>query len=131
MGSKFTVGQVEDEARLILLDTDSYAYRFEPKEMYAAMKDGLLRLRREQPASKYVDGLISDLAFVGERTSTSDIPQTPDETFRGYEVTMEERWKEAIVYYVVHRMYQKDDPDTKNDTLSARYFEMYTAAKGG
>lgn len=131
MGSKFTVGQVEDEARLILLDTYDDAYRFEPKEVYRAMKDGLVRIRRERPQSRYVSGLLVDLVFVGNGTSTTDIPSQPDESFRAYYVTMEERWKEAVVYYVVYRMYQKDDADTKNDALSERYFNMYVNALGG
>ena len=132
---RFTVGSVEDEARLILLDTYEDAFRFEPKEVYQAMKDGLLRLRRERPASRYVGGILVDLEFVDGSTSVTDVPAVLDDAtraeFRAREVTMEERWKEAVVYYVAHRMYQKDDPDTKNDALSTRYFEMYTAAKGG
>lgn len=135
MASKIKIGDVEDEARLILLDTYEDAYRFEPKEIYAAMKDGLLRLRREQPASRYVGGILVDLEFSNDTTTVIDIPTTTDPTtiaeFRARFISMEERWKEAVVYYVVHRMYQKDDPDTKNDALSTRYFEMYTAARGG
>jgi len=135
MAEKFTFGQVEDESRLILLDTFENAYRFEPKEIYAATKDGLLRLRRERPASRYVGGNLVELEFTytsgGTTTTTTSIPASPDATFREYEISMEERWREPIVYYVVHRMYQKDDPDTKNDALSSRYFEMYNSAIGG
>jgi len=128
---RFTVKEVEDAARDILLDTNEGAYRFEPKEIYSAMKDGLLRIRHERPSSRYVGGLLVDLEFVDGSTSTSDIPAVPGEDFKDYEVTMEERWKEAVVYYVVHRMYLKDDPDTKNDALAERYFNMYKTALGG
>ena len=135
MAERFTVGEVEDAARLILLDDYENAYRFEPGEMYAAMKDGLIRLRRERPASRYVGGVLVDLEFVGDGTSRTDIPMDLDDenraVFRAMEVTMESRWKEAVVYYVVHRMYLKDDADTKNDNLATTYFNMYTAACGG
>ena len=132
---RFTVGSVEDEARLILLDTHDDAYRFEPKEVYQAMKDGLLRIRRERPVSRYVGGLIVDLGFVGQTDTVTDVPAVLDaatrEGFRAREVTMEERWKEAVVYYVVHRMYQKDDPDTTNANLAQKYLELYANALGG
>lgn len=137
MATKFKVKEVEDAARLILLDTYDNAFRFEPKEIYAAMWDGLLRIRRERPQSRYVGGLLADLKIVGETATWTSIPAITDsgdntrENFRDGDVEMEERWKEAVVYYVVFRMYQKDDPDTKNDALSARYFEMYNAALGG
>lgn len=135
MAKRFTVGSVEDEARLILLDTYDDAYRFEPKEVYQAMKDGLLRIRRERPASRYVGGLIVDLGFVGQADTVTDVPAVLDaatrEGFRAREVTMEERWKEAVVYYVVHRMYQKDDPDTTNANLAAKYLELYANSLGG
>lgn len=139
MATKFKVKEVEDAARLILLDTYDTAFRFEPKEIYAAMWDGLLRVRRERPQSRYVGGLLSDLKIVNstENVEWTSIPEITDsgnntrENFRNGEVSMEERWKEAVVYYVVFRMYQKDDPDTKNDALSTRYFEMFNAALGG
>ena len=136
MSEKFTIAEVEDEARLILLDTQDDAYRFEPKEIYQAIKDGLLRIRRERPASRYVGGLLVDLTFGDGTTDYAPvIPQTLDdgtrETLRARIVSMESRWKEAVVFYVVHRMYQKDDPDTSNNALSEKYLQLYVNALGG
>ena len=126
----FQVKDVEDGARLILLDTDENAYRFEPPEIYAAISDALERVRLARPASRYVGNLM-----VNVESDLGTIPATfTDESlaaFRNTVIQMERRWLEAVTFYVVHRMYLKDDPDTTNANLAAKYLELYTAALGG
>ena len=127
MANKIKIGDVEEAARLILLDTYEDAYRFEPKEIYAAIASAVERLRVEQPVSRYVNGL-------GPEPVEFDhsIPPSPAVAeWRTKTINMERKWQEAIVYYVVHKMYLKDDPDTTNANLAARYLELYTAARGG
>ncbi len=127
MANTIKIGDVEEAARLILLDTYADAYRFEPKEIYAAIASAVERLRVEQPVSRYVNGL-GPVAVEFDYS----IPASPaTTTWRAYEINMERKWQEAIVYYVVHKMYLKDDPDTTNANLAARYLELYTAARGG
>lgn len=139
----FKVKDVEEQARLVLLDTQEDNYRFEPKEIHAAMLDALERIRVVRPVSRYVCGILVDLAFHEIDVATGDVttsvttlpPSYGDianvETFRNRYVTMERRWLPAVVYYVIHRMYMKDDPDTKNDELSRKYLELHTDAIGG
>lgn len=124
---KFTVKEAEDAARTILLDTYEGAYRFEPKEVFEEISRALGNLRREQPASKYVAGLLVSC----ELDVPANFTPTSLAAFRATELNMERRWMEAVVYYVVHKMYLKDDPDTTNANLAQRYLELYTAAKGG
>ena len=128
MARKFTVKDVEDGARLILLDTYEDAYRFEPKEVFAATSDALERVRLARPASRYVGNIMVDAE------SELDIPSTfTDESltaFRNTEIQMGRRWMEAVIFYVVHKMYLKDDPDTKNDNLAQKYLELFNGALG-
>lgn len=128
MARKFTVKDVEDGARLILLDTYEDAYRFEPKEVFAATSDALERVRLARPASRYVGNIMVDAE------SELDIPSTfTDESlaaFRNTEIQMGRRWMEAVIFYVVHKMYLKDDPDTKNDSLAQKYLELFNGALG-
>ena len=128
MARKFTIKDVEDGARMILLDTYEDAYRFEPKEMFAAIADGLERTRVARPASRYVGNNMVDV------DADFDVPATfTDESlaaFRNTEIQMGRRWLEAIIFYVVHKMYLKDDPDTKNDSLAEKYLELYKGALG-
>ena len=154
MATRFKVKDVEDQARLILLDTYADEYRFEPLEMYRALVDGLERIRLMRPASRYVNGLIVEEAklqqssfytgglFVtldeggNETVATDELPdfatgQTDIDNFRAMYVNMERRWLPAAVYYVVHRMYLKDDPDTGNAQLAEKYLAMSNEALGG
>ena len=126
MARKFTVKDVEDGARLILLDTYEDAYRFEPKEVFAATSDALERVRLARPASRYVGGIMVDFDLEVPATFTD----ASLAAFRNTEIEMERRWLEATIYYVVHRMYLKDDPDTKNDNLAAKYLELFNGALG-
>lgn len=124
---KFTIGDVEERARLILLDTYADAYRFEPKEIFAETMSALERVRLMRPASRYVGGLMSTELDI-------EVPSTfTDESlaaFRETVVEMEFFWLEAVVYYVVHKMYLKDDADTQNANLAARYLELHNGALG-
>lgn len=122
--AKFKIGDVEDMARTILLDTEDDAYRFVPKEIYQALWDGLKHINNVRPESRYVNGLLVDLGFV--------LPAAYDSAtvtaYRGTDVNMEDRWREAAVYYVVHRMYLKDDADTQNAALAKQYLDMFNAS---
>ena len=115
----FTVGSVEDQVRTALLDTYEDAYRYAPKEIYYAMRDGLNHIRNMRPEAKYVDGELVDLNF-------PTIPTSAETTaIRATTVNMEDRWLEAIVFYCIHRMYTKDDTDTQNQQLAATYYSMF------
>ena len=128
----FKIKDVEDQARLILLDTYSDAYRFEPKEIYQALWEGLKHIRSIRPESRYLDGLLVDLQL---RTSDSSpwvdfyIPENQAiEVYRASKISMEDDWREAAVYYIVHRMYLKDDSDTQNANLATQYLNMFNTA---
>lgn len=127
---KMKIGEAEDAARLILLDTYSDAYRFEPKEIYAALASAVEHIRVARPASRYVNGA-SPVAVGFEVAIPATFTPETLEGFRSQEVELEKRWQEAAVYYIVHRMYLKDDPDTSNQALSEKYLQLYTVALGG
>ena len=138
---RFTVGEVEHQARLVLLDTHEDAYRFEPDGIYAAMKDGLIRLRQDCPSSRYVAGLMVDLTFDVRNSETGvvtasfdDIPNQEYAAQNNFQVknlvvNMERTWMTALVYYIVHRMYMRDDADTANAALADRYLQLFKEAQ--
>lgn len=130
MATKMKIGDAEDAARLILLDTYEDAYRFEPKEIYAAIASAVERIRVARPVSRYVNGLPPvDVEFELEIPAILD--DAARTAFRALTVNMEKKWQEAVVYYIVHRMYLKDDPDTTNQGLAEKYLQLHTAALGG
>ena len=132
MATKIKIGDVEDAARLILLDTYEGAYRFEPKEIYAAIADAVETIRVARPVSRYVNGASPvDVEFEIEIPAMPDgDPQSPS-YFGLQTIEMERKWQQAVVYYVVHKMYLKDDPDTTNQALSEKYLQLYNTALGG
>ena len=133
----FTIKEIENQARVKLLDTYSDNYRFAPAEMFHAMRDGLRMIRNIRPESKYVDGLLTDKMLLVNNTETDFIvpesfPATINGTsytldqYRAFTINMEDRWMESLVDYVIHQMYLKDDSDTTNATLAQTYYSKFT-----
>ena len=133
----FTIKEIERQARVKLLDTYEDNYRFNPTEIFDAMRDGLRMIRNVRPESKYVDGLLTGkMLLVNGMEADFDVPESFPATiggttytldqFRAFTVNMEDRWMESLVYYVIHQMYLKDDTDTANATLAQTYYTKFT-----
>lgn len=133
----FTIKEIENQARIKLLDTYSDNYRFQPTEMFHAMRDGLRMIRNVRPESRYVNGLLTDkMLLVGSSEEDFVVPEsfpcTIDgtsytlEDYRNFQINMEDRWMESLVYYVIHQMYLKDDTDTNNANLAQTYYAKFT-----
>lgn len=133
----FTIKEIERQARVKLLDTYEDNYRFNPTEIFDAMRDGLRMIRNVRPESKYVDGLLTGkMLLVNGLEADFDVPESFPATiggttytldqFRAFTVNMEDRWMESLVYYVIHQMYLKDDTDTANATLAQTYYARFT-----
>lgn len=133
----FTIKEIERQARVKLLDTYEDNYRFNPTEIFDAMRDGLRMIRNVRPESKYVDGLLTGkMLLINGMEADFDVPESFPATiggttytldqFRAFTVNMEDRWMESLVYYVIHQMYLKDDTDTANATLAQTYYTKFT-----
>lgn len=133
----FTIKEIERQARVKLLDTYEDNYRFNPTEIFDAMRDGLRMIRNVRPESKYVDGLLTGkMLLVNGLEADFDVPESFPATiggttytldqFRAFTVNMEDRWMESLVYYVIHQMYLKDDTDTANANLAQAYYAKFT-----
>jgi len=125
----FTINDVEDAARTVLLDTDSSAYRYTPREIFIAIRDGMKQLRGIRPETRYVKGELTDVLLKTSAGSDQDFTIPTDasgyDTFRTHRINMEDRWQETLAYYVIFRMYLKDDPDTVNNEQAKNYFSMF------
>jgi len=132
----FTIKEIENQARLKLLDTYEDNYRFQPTEMFTAMRDGLRMIRNVRPESKYVNGLLTDKMLrinniESDFVVPESFPATIAETsytlaqYREFVINMEDRWMESLVYYVIHQMYLKDDTDTNNASLATTYYSKF------
>lgn len=133
----FTIREIERQVRVKTLDTYEDNYHFAPAEIFDAMRDGLRMIRNVRPESKYVDGLLTGKMLVvdgveSDFTVPESFPATIGDTtytldqYRAFQVNMEDRWMESLVYYVIHQMYLKDDTDTANANLAQTYYTKFT-----
>lgn len=99
-----TVEGIIQKARVKLLDTNS-PYRWSEQELRDGVRMAVRHIHSVRPETRYVDGVLNDFD-VGD--DTSDIP-------------VDDRFEEALAYYVVYYAYLKDDSDTVNAQLAENY----------
>lgn len=117
-----TVGSIEHDVRVLLLDTDELNYRFTPYDLFCGIRDGLKRLNSVRPESRYFG-----LALVLIEFPAIDKDMTPAEvkTVQDTILLVEDRWIEAVVYYALHKAYLIDSTDTANAALAADYLNKF------
>ena len=132
----FTIKEIENQARVKLLDTYDDNYRFEPQEMFHAMRDGLRMIRNVRPESRYVNGVLTGgMLLINGDEEDFVVPEAFPATiggtsytldqYRTFTINMEDRWMESLVYYVISQMYLKDDIDTANANLATTYYNKF------
>jgi hypothetical protein len=117
-----TIGSIEHDVRVLLLDTDESGYRFSSYNLFCGIRDGIKRLNSVRPESRYFG-----LALVLIDFPAVDVDMTAEEieTVRDTVVLVEERWIEAVVFYALHKAYLIDSSDTANAALSADYLKKF------
>ena len=99
-----TVEGIIQKSRVKLLDTSS-PYRWSDKELRDGVRMAVRHIRSVRPETRYVGGVLHDF---GVTDDTSEIP-------------IDDRFEEALAYYVVYYAYLKDDADTVNAQLAESY----------
>lgn len=105
-----TVKSVEEKARRILQDTEE-EYRWSSKEMRDSLQEGVYALNAVRPETRYVNGELFDAI---------ELPASDME-----ELTIKNRYEEALVYYVVYKCYLVDNTDTVNAQLAEMYLGKF------
>ena len=102
-----TISDIVRAVRPILQDA-TWPYRWSDDFIRSALDDGVLLLHSFVPSTRYVAGAVQDRV---------ELPADPDETF-----PVDDRYREALTYYVASRCYQVDDTDTVNAQLAENYY---------
>lgn len=130
-----TIGELEKQIRIIVLDTDEDKPRFMPTEVFYAIGEAMKQTRRFRSESRYVKGHLNDNLLVVDGNETGfEIPASTDAAiaaFRNAKANMEETWMDAIIFHSVHRLLLKDDPDTANAQLSDTYYKKFLTVVQG
>ena len=130
-----TIGELEKQIRIIILDTDEDKPRFVPTEVFYAINEAMKQTRRMRSESRYVKGHLNDkLLVVDNVESDFNMPANTNEAiaaFRNAVINMEDAWMDALVFHSVHRLFLKDDPDTQNAQLSDTYYKKFLTVVQG
>lgn len=101
--------------RILILDTNTGMPRWTDQELYDAMDDAITVIRSERPDSRYdANGALFDERY-GTGTE-SDVILLPNS------------FTEAMVYYMAHKCYLKDDADSVNDGKATQFYQLYQTA---
>ena len=100
------VNDIETRVRRILND-DTEPYRWTHDAIRDDVHDAIIYLHSIRPETRFVNGKLNDYV---------ELP-----TDDGANIDVEQRFFEGIVFYVVHKCYLSDDPDTINANLSESY----------
>lgn len=103
----FSTSDVTAKVRRIIGDNFE-PYRWEDAEIREHLQTAIKRLNVNVPSTRYI---FEDMV---------DYIELPDDA--DADIQIHDSYEEALVYYVVHLCYTKDDPDTSNAELSAAYF---------
>lgn len=105
-----TVASIEIAARRLLQD-DHAPYRWESAEIRDAIQEGVGALNAIRPETRYVNGELVDYVV---------LPAADDAA-----IDVEDRFAEALAYYVVYRCFLDDATDTANQQLADSYLGKF------
>lgn len=118
-----TYADIETGARTLLQD-DQPAYRWPATEMYGYMPEAVRSLFAIRPAALFVNGRMpSTLAALEPPTAAAAISAGGNVT-----VYVNDRYMQALVYYVAAKCLERDDSDTANIQLSAAYMNNFISS---
>lgn len=117
-----TYAEIETGARTLLQD-DNTPYRWPASEMYGYMPDAIRTLFSIRPAALFVNGRMpSTLASLEPPTASAAVSASGNVT-----ANVNDRYQQALVYYVAAKCLERDDSDTANITLSAAYMNNFAS----
>lgn len=117
-----TYADLESDARTLLQD-DKPTYHWSAAEMYGHMPEAARVLFSLRPTALFVGGRMpATAALLEPPTATAAIAAGGDVT-----LNVNDRYRQALVYYVAAKCLERDDSDTQNLTLAATYMNNFVA----
>lgn len=117
-----TYATIETGVRTLLQD-DKVAYRWPAAEMYGYMPEAIRALFAIRPAALFVNGRMpSTLALLEPPTAAAAIAASGNVT-----ANVNDRYTQALVYYVAAKCLERDDSDTANIALAGNYMNNFAS----
>lgn len=115
-----TYASIERDARILLQD-DKPAYRWPATEMYGYIPEAIRTLFAIRPSALFVNGRMpSTLVAIEPPTASAAIAANGDVT-----ANVNDRYSQALAYYVAAKCLERDDSDTANAALSTSYMSNF------
>lgn len=114
-----TLGGLERRVRAALNDTVEGAYRWDSPVVLTALVDAVKRLNSIRPESRYFMLTLyqHDFPVTDGKGAGFDL-----EKAQGFELKIDTKWEQSLVYYAMARCLEIDSADTANLQLAADYF---------
>jgi hypothetical protein len=117
-----TYAEIETGVRTLLQD-DQATYRWPASEMYGYMPEAIRSLFAVRPAALFVNGRMpSTLATLEPPTAAAAISASGAVT-----ANVNDRYMQALIYYVAAKCLERDDSDTANIQLSSAYMNNFAS----
>ena len=117
-----TLGDLLKLVRVNLIDTDATAYRWSNSIILTALTQGIARLNKVRPESRYYAMRLADNAFpITDDTHTSYV----EATALAFVVTVDARWHEALVYFARAKCLEIDSSDLANAQLASDAYAKF------
>jgi hypothetical protein len=117
-----TYAEIETGVRTLLQDTQA-TYRWSAAEMYGYMPEAIRTLFAIRPVALFVNGRMpSTLATLEPPTAAAAVSATGNVT-----ANVNDRYQQALVYYVGAKCLERDDSDTANITLASTYMNNFAS----
>lgn len=117
-----TYAQIETGVRTLLQD-DKPTYRWSAAEMYGYMPDAIRTLFSIRPTALFLNGRMpSTLATLEPPTAAAAVSASGAVT-----ANVNDRYQQALVYYVAAKCLERDDSDTANLSLSSAYMNNFAS----
>lgn len=117
-----TLGDLLNLVRVNLIDTNAADYRWSNSIILTALVQGVARLNKVRPESRYLNMRLADNAFPITDSANGSYDEA---TALAYTVLVDERWHEAIMYFAVAKCLEIDSSDLANAQLSANAYAKF------
>lgn len=117
-----TYADIESDARTLLQDAVQ-TYRWPASEMYGYMPEAIRVLFSIRPTALFVGGRMpASAAAMEPPTAAAAIAANGAVT-----AAVNDRYRQALVYYVAAKCLERDDSDTQNLTLATSYMSNFAS----
>ena len=107
-----TLSSLAGDVRALARDDATASVHYDDATVCAALKDAVTRLRTRNPATRYANGVLADIAWP---SATADL--------LAFDPGVDDRYRLGLCYFAAGRLLERDSVDTVNAQLAAAFLQ--------